>query len=186
MTISDTPPVCSIAAFNGCRLLGSKLYVTGQPSAAGYAQIAAAGVQWVLSVRNPNETAPPAPPFDVNEPQSLLNLNVLYANVPVTHGMPQAAFNQAATVAAVSMLSLLELGTALIHCSSGDRASAIVAVALIATGTASNADAAAFAEQNLLLSNPQIEGYVLAYQPPSWFNELLGPAAREQGKLLTV
>jgi protein tyrosine phosphatase (PTP) superfamily phosphohydrolase (DUF442 family) len=161
---------CSIDAYNGCRMVGNQLYVTGQPYSAGYPQIAAAGVQWVLCVRNPDESAPPppAPPFDTNEAATLLALNVLYADVPVTHGMPQAAFNQAATVAAVSMLGLLRLGKTLIHCSSGDRASAVFAVALIATGNATNVEAVAFAKQRLLLSNSDIIAYVLQYQPPEW------------------
>ena len=177
MSTLVTPSGCSFNVYNGCRQVGTQLYVSGQPYAAGYPQIAAAGVQWVLCVRNPNETAPPAPPFDTNEAQTLLGLDVLYANVPVTHGMTQAAFNQAATVAAVSMLGLLRLGQALIHCSSGDRASAVFAVALIAAGYATNAEAVAFATQNLLLSNAEIIGYVLAYQTPSWFSDLPKPVS---------
>lgn len=179
MSSSVTPSTCSFNVFNGCRMVGNQLYVTGQPDAdtnpTGYAQIAQAGVQWVLSVRDPDETNQ-TPPVDPNEATTLLHLNVLYANVPLAHGISQPQFNDAATVAAVSMLGLLRLGKTLIHCTSGDRASSVVAVVLIASGLMTNIEAEAFAVQNLLLDT--FKSYVLAYQTPSWFGDLPGVAAQ--------
>jgi uncharacterized protein (TIGR01244 family) len=177
MSFSVAQSACGLSVYNGCRQVGNQLYVTGQPYPAGYAQIAAAGVRWVVCVRNPDETAPPAPPFDSGEAATLLASNVLYVDVPITHGMPQAAFDQAATVAAVMMLALLRQGQVLIHCSSGDRASAVFAVALIATRTLSNVEAVAFASTELLLANAGIKQQVLAYVTPSWFYEWLGESA---------
>jgi hypothetical protein len=49
----------------------------------------------------------------------------------------------------------------------------VVAVALIATGIASNAEAEAFAVEKLLLRKDEIKQYVLHYQVPDWFPELL-------------
>ena len=184
-----TPDTCSFDVFNGCRMVGNQLYVTGQPDPkakpgkpTGYQQIAGAGVQWVLSVRNPNESNQ-TPPVDPNEAQTLLGLNVLYVNVPLAHGISQTMFDQAATVAAVSMLGLLRLGPTLIHCTSGDRASSVVAVVLIASGLMTNIEADAFAVEYLLLDT--FKSYVLKYQTPSWFDDLKEQAAQVSGKLFT-
>ncbi len=171
MHVSITPSTCSLDVYNGCRQIGTQLYVTGQPYPDGYMQIANAGVKWVVCVRNPDETTS-TPPFDNNEAESLLQNAVLYVNVPVTHGMPQGAFNDAATVAVLQMLILQAAGPLLIHCSSGDRASAVYAVAMIAVGGASNQDAADYAQEYLLLANQQIIDYVLAYEQPSWLGDL--------------
>lgn len=164
---------CDIHANGGCVTLGTTLYVTGQPYSDAYPQIAAKGIQWVVCVRNPDETTP-APPFDNQEAAALLAQNVFFADVPVTHGETQEQFDDAATAAAVTMLAALRLGPALIHCSTGDRASAVVAVALIATGTLDNAQAEAFAVQKLLLRKDEIKAYVLGYTTPAWFTQLLG------------
>ena len=171
MNISNTPIPCSLDVYNGCRQIGTQLYVTGQPDSEGYTQIANAGVKWVVCVRNPDETTSP-PPFDDNEAASLLQNGVLYVNVPVTHGMTQGAFNDAATVAVLQLLILQADGPLLIHCSSGDRASAVYAVAMIAVGGASNQDAADYAQEYLLLANQQIIDYVLGYEQPSWLGDL--------------
>ena len=178
---------CSIDVYNGCRMVGNQLYVTGQPTPAGYQQLAAAGVQSVLCIRNMTEqVAPPAPPPDPNEATALLALNVLYADTPVTHNMTQAQFNESATVAAASMLIQLRSGLTLMHCSSGDRASAVFAVALIATGNATNVEAEAFAIRYLLLADPGIKTFVLQYQTPPWFGDLWKSGALGGGELLAM
>lgn len=166
--------VCGLNVYNGCRQVGTQLYVTGQPYPSGYREIAAAGVESVVCVRNPDETAPPAPPFDFTEVAQLLGLGISFTNLPITHGMPQASFNIEATAAALAMLTSLRRGETLIHCSSGDRASAIFAVALIATGTVNTADAIAFAKTELLLANPGIVALVQGYVTPPWFHDIAG------------
>jgi protein tyrosine phosphatase (PTP) superfamily phosphohydrolase (DUF442 family) len=170
---------CSFDVWGGCVQLGTMLYVTGQPNQDAYQQIAAAGVQWVVCVRNPSETQAPQPPpsppgFDDQEASTLLGDGVLFVDLPVTHGESQEQFDNAATAAAVTMLGVLRQGPALIHCSTGDRASAVVAVALIATGVLSNIEAEAFAVHKLLLRKDEIKTYVLRYSTPPWFQELLG------------
>jgi protein tyrosine phosphatase (PTP) superfamily phosphohydrolase (DUF442 family) len=173
---------CSFDVYGGCVQLGTTpLYVTGQPSTDAYQEIGAAGVLWVVCVRNPNETA--EPPFQNGEAADLLLFNALYVNVPVTHDESQETFNDAATAAAIAMLGVLRQGPALIHCSTGDRASAVVAVALIATGIASNAEAEAFAVEKLLLRKDEIKQYVLHYQVPDWFPELLAGGMLEASAL---
>ena len=172
MSVSITPSTCSLDVYNNtCRQIGTQLYVTGQPFPDGYVQIANAGVTWVISVRNPDETTSP-PPFDNDEAALLLQNGVLYVNVPVTHGMPQGTFNDAATVAVLQMMILQAAGPLLIHCTTGDRASAVYAVAMIAFGGASNQEAADYAQEYLLLANQQIIDYVLAYEQPSWLGDL--------------
>lgn len=173
---------CDIQANGGCAMVGTTLYVTGQPYTDAYQQITAKGVQWVVCVRNPDETTP-APPFDNQEAAALLAYDVLFADVPVTHGETQEQFDDAATMAAVTMLGVLRLGPALIHCSTGDRASAVVAVALIATGTLDNVRAEAFAVQQLLLRKDEIKTYVLNYQTPQWFRDLAAAGAIDASAL---
>jgi len=172
MSAPQLPTINCLAfvAYSGARIVYGRYYVTGQPSTPAYAAIAAAGIKSVVCVREPGEPAapppvPPPPPFDTNEAAELAQLGVTYQNIPITRTMTQAQFDTAATQAALAFLESLAQGPALIHCSTGDRASSAFAVALIGAGM-SNADAVAYATNSLLLANSSMIALVQGYTPP--------------------
>ena len=152
-------------------------YVTGQPQPDAYAQIAGAGIGTVISLRLPNETSPP---FDVDEPSALYALNLTYSNLPIAHPMEQNLFDVMATMAALGLLFQGGGVPPLVHCSSGDRASAIFAVMLIATQLCSTADALTFAQGSLFLANPDVIANVRNYTVPA----RLADGARQAGAML--
>ncbi|MEA2666740.1 MAG: hypothetical protein QOI11_3684 [Candidatus Eremiobacteraeota bacterium] len=152
-------------------------YVTGQPLPDAYAQIASAGIGTVISLRLPNETQPP---LDPNEPSELYALNLTYSNLPIAHPMEQGLFDVMATMAALGLLFQGGDEPPLVHCSSGDRASAIFAVMLIATQLCSTADALAFARSSLFLANPDVIANVQHYSVP----DRLADGARQAGAML--
>ncbi len=160
MTSSKIPPVtkCTIVAAN-CAILGGSIYVTAQPAANEYARCAAAGVKTALSVRTPGETN--APPYDFNEPATWQSLGIPFANFPLAHGMSQGEFDVEATMAA-HILALTSTSS-LIHCSTGDRASSVVAVALVLANFCSAEEAATWARTNLFLE--AFYDYVVNYTP---------------------
>jgi protein tyrosine phosphatase (PTP) superfamily phosphohydrolase (DUF442 family) len=157
------PPTINCLAFvaySGARIVYDQYYVTGQPSTPAYAAIATAGITSVICVREPGEAhapppVPPPPPFDTNESSELARLGVTYQNIPIERTMTQTQFDAAATQAALAFINRLARGPALIHCSTGDRASSVFAVALILSGI-SNADAVDYATNSLLLANSSI------------------------------
>ena len=152
-------------------------YVTGQPLPDAYAQIAGAGIGTVISLRLPNETQPP---IDANEPSELYALNLTYSNLPIAHPMEQSLFDVMATMAALGLLFQGGNTPPLVHCSSGDRASGIFAVMLIATQLCSTADALAFAQGSLFLGNPGVIANVQNYSVPA----RLADGARQAGAML--
>ena len=160
MTSSRIPPVtkCTIVAAN-CAVLGGAIYITAQPAASEYARCAAAGVKTALSVRTPGETN--APSYDFNEPATWQSLGIPFANFPLAHGMPQGEFDVEATMAA-HILALTSTSS-LIHCSTGDRASSVVAVALVLAHFCSAEEAANWARTNLFLE--AFYDYVVNYTP---------------------
>ena len=173
MNSSTLPAINCLAfvAYSGARIVSERFYVTGQPSSLAYAAIAAAGIGSVVCVRQPGEAVapppvPPPPPFDTTEAAALETLGVSYLNVPVTRTMTQAEFDVAATEAALALLDNAVQGPVLIHCSTGDRASSVFAALLIFAGGWSNADAADYATNNLLLANPSMVALVQGYAPP--------------------
>ncbi|HTD35137.1 MAG TPA: hypothetical protein VK665_15840, partial [Candidatus Elarobacter sp.] len=91
-------------------------------------------------------------------------LGITWTNVPITRQMTQAQFDAAATQAAFALLRNASLGPAMVHCSTGDRASSVLAAALIALGMP-NADAAQFGINQLLLANSSIVTLVEGYTP---------------------
>lgn len=151
-------------------------YVTGQPQPDAYAQIASAGIQTVISLRLADETQPPV---DLNEAAELYALNLTYSNLPIAHPMDQGLFDVMATMAALGLLYQGGGAPPLVHCSSGDRASAIFAVMLIATELCSAADALAFAQGSLFLANPAVIANVQSYSVPA----RLAGGARQAGAL---
>ncbi len=78
--------------------------------------------------------------------------------------MSQALFDRQAFHVATTLNAWKQPG--LIHCSSGDRASAGFAAFLITCCGYSNAQALDFALHHLALQNQQFVGYVKAYKPP--------------------
>jgi len=160
MTSSRTPPVtkCTIVAAN-CAVVGGSIYVTAEPAANEYAKCAAAGVKTALSVRTPGETNTPA--YDFGEPATWQSLGIPFANFPLAHGLSQGQFDVEATMAA-HILALTSTST-LIHCSTGDRASSVVAVPLVLANFCSGEAAATWARTNLFLE--AFYDYVVNYTP---------------------
>ena len=168
-TINDL----TFVAYSGARIVLDGFYVTGQPSTAAYTALAqTAGVKSVICVRSPSETVatpppvPPAPPFDKNESAKLGKLGVSYANIPIERTMTQSEFDTAATDAALTLLANYWQGTALIHCSTGDRASSAFAVLLILAAGQTNTQAVDYATNCLLLANPNMIALVQGYSVP--------------------
>lgn len=145
-------------------------YVTSQPvyiwpGASPYQAIAQAGVQAVVSVRDSSEYTIPYNPFDLTETDQLILSDVAYSNIPLPHiAMSQALFDAQAFHVATALNALNQ--PVLIHCSSGDRASAGFAAMLITYYGYSNKEAVDFATKQLALANPQFVAWVTAYKPP--------------------
>lgn len=172
MSAYPFPTINSLAfvAYSGARNVLDRYYVTGQPSSPAYAAIASAGIKSVICVRQPGEPAvpppvPPVTPFDTAEAAELAKLGVSYQNIPITREMTQQQFDSAATQAALALLSSVS-APALVHCSTGDRASSVFAVVLILAARFSNSDAADYAINSLLLANPNMIELVLGYGAP--------------------
>ena len=172
----------AFVAYSGARIVLNHYYVTGQPSPPAYPAIAGAGIKSVVCVRLPGEPTtpppvPPPPPFDTQEASELAKLRVSYVNIPITREMTQAQFDTSATQAALALLNNAGQGPALIHCSTGDRASSVFAVALIFSAVMSNSEAADYAKNSLLLANPNMVQLVLGYKPPRAMAEEIHAAA---------
>ena len=155
-----------VYANGACKIVsggGGTYYVTAQPTA--FQPIANAGIASVLCVRDPSETTQPNA-FDTTEADSLIPLGVSYTNVPLPHvpALTQAQFNMQAYNAA----TVIEAwpGPLLVHCSTGDRASAAFAVFMIQYCGWPNAKAAGFAQSELALQNTLFIQQVNAYTPP--------------------
>jgi protein tyrosine phosphatase (PTP) superfamily phosphohydrolase (DUF442 family) len=172
----------AFVAYSGARIVLGRYYVTGQPSSPAYPALAAAGIKSVVCVRQPGEPAvpppvPPPPPFDTQEAAELGKLGVSYRNIPITREMTQPQFDTAATQAAVAVLNNGAQGPALIHCSTGDRASSVFAVLLVLAAGFKNPDAADYASNCLLLANPNMIELVLGYRPPQAVADQIREAA---------
>ncbi len=170
----------AFVAYSGARIVFDRYYVTGQPSAFAYPAIPEAGIRSVICVRQPGEAVapppvPPPPPFDTTEASTLQQLGVSYQNIPITRTMTQAEFNAAATQAAIALLNNGAAGPALIHCSTGDRASSAFAVMLIIGAGWTNTDAADYCINALLLANSSMVALVRGYSPPAE----MAPAIRD-------
>jgi uncharacterized protein (TIGR01244 family) len=160
---------CSLPVYDKvCFDLGAQ-FVTAQPIWRGknspYAAIAKAGVRTVLCARDPQEVTADPNPFDIAEASELVLQGVAYTNVPLPHiSMTQAAFNrQAADANAVINTAQAPV---LIHCSTGDRASAAFAVHLVLRYGVPNKDAVRFAKTKLALQNQQFVEWVLGFSAP--------------------
>src|ERR1700710_3026346 len=167
--LSPPLPVIESVCF---KVTGDKrtFYVTSQPvylwpGSSPYQAIAQAGITALVSVRDPAEYALPFNPYDLTETDQLILNNVAYSNIPLPHiAMSQALFDSQAFHVANTLHGWKAPG--LIHCSSGDRASAGFAAFLITWCGYSNQQALDFALHHLALQNQQFVDYVKAYQPP--------------------
>jgi protein tyrosine phosphatase (PTP) superfamily phosphohydrolase (DUF442 family) len=145
-------------------------HVTSQPvylwpGTSPYQTIAQAGIQALVSVRDSSEYTIPSNPFDLTETDQLILSSVAYSNIPLPHiAMSQALFDRQAFQVATTLDAWKAPG--LIHCSSGDRASAGFAAFLITYCGYSNKEALHFALHSLALQNPQFVAWVKAYKPP--------------------
>lgn len=95
------------------------LYSAGQPSIEGLRSLARSGVRTIISLREPAEPAP----FD--EPRAAADLGLRYVSIPVgnvEHLMP------AAGMFARALDEARRHGDTLIHCASGNRVGALVAL----------------------------------------------------------
>jgi protein tyrosine phosphatase (PTP) superfamily phosphohydrolase (DUF442 family) len=172
-------------AYSGARIVLNYYYVTGQPSAAAYQGMVDAGVKSVVCVRLPGETVasppyPAPPPFTAadaaREQADLAKLGISFTNIPIERTMSQSQFDDAATKAAAAFINNARLGPAMVHCSSGDRASSVFAALIIGFGV-SNREAADYAKSALLLANESIVKLVLGYQPTEALTAQIGEAA---------
>jgi protein tyrosine phosphatase (PTP) superfamily phosphohydrolase (DUF442 family) len=152
------------------KLTGLKtFYVTSQPvyiwpGASPYQAIAQAGITSVLSVRDPAEYVLPLTPFDLTETDQLILNGVAYSNIPLPHiAMSQTLFDRQGFHIARALNEWEKPG--LVHCSSGDRASAAFACYLISFCGFTHQQARDFAK-GLALKNQQFIDYVMAYPPP--------------------
>ena len=155
-TYLPTPCTFPIAYLGGARI--GDCYVTGQPSdPPGVRAIAAAGVKAVMCLRDPSE-----PGFDFDESGNLHALGVGYTNIPFPHGIDQADFDLRADLVRGWLASAPR--PLLMHCSSGDRASALWAVHLSADLGVPIDQAIEFARYSGL-ANPPFVDLVRHYSP---------------------
>jgi protein tyrosine phosphatase (PTP) superfamily phosphohydrolase (DUF442 family) len=171
MPIALAVTLCTLpVAHHVCFNISGTYYVTSQPiyewpGTSPYQLIAQAGIVNVLSVRDPEEYILPLTPVDLTEVSQLITNSVATTTVPFPHiNMTQTQFNQQAYKAATVIEQWAK--PILIHCSTGDRASAAFAAFLITYGGYTNAAAVDFATIQLALKNPQFIGWLQAYQPP--------------------
>jgi uncharacterized protein (TIGR01244 family) len=155
---APSPCTIPIAYLSGFKI--GDCYVTGQPADPhGLQAIAAAGVQAVMCLRDPTE-----PGFDFNESTALLSRNISYTNVPIPHGIDQSDFDQRASLVRAWIAAAPR--PLLMHCSSGDRASALWAVHLSADLGVPLEEAINDAHESGL-ANPSFVALARGYRPPA-------------------
>lgn len=150
-----------VTAGQNCWQIGS-FYVTAQPTdPEGLNAASQLGIQSVICLRDATETATPEYlAFDPEEDLILLGLGMSFVNMPFPHStqLTQEQFN----IRARAVLAVLnELPQPLlIHCSSGDRASALWAIHLLANCGVPKQDAISYAElSGLAVFKPYVENY---------------------------
>ena len=151
-----------VAEGQNCWRVGDFL-ITAQPTdPQGLGAAWQLGVKSVVCLRDSAETAnPPYLPFDFSEDTTATALGMCFVNVPFPHGISQAQFDLRAGVVLAALGSLPQ--PLLMHCSSGDRASALWAVHLIRDCGLTTDEAIKYATvSGLAVFLP----YVRNYQPP--------------------
>jgi protein tyrosine phosphatase (PTP) superfamily phosphohydrolase (DUF442 family) len=182
------PTINSLAfvAYSGARIVLDRYYVTGQPSDAAFPAIARAGITSIVCVRQPGEAPPPPPvpappPFDLAHERELAQKNGLaFTDIVITRSMTQQQFDVAATEAAFALARNAYRAPALVHCSTGDRASSVFAAMLILLGMP-NLEASDFATNQLLLASPEILALVQGYRPSLAATDEIRAAAARSG-----
>jgi protein tyrosine phosphatase (PTP) superfamily phosphohydrolase (DUF442 family) len=136
-------------------------YLTAQPTETGLSVANGLGIQSVVCLRDATEVAnPPYPPFDANEDLTLTGLGMNFVNIPFPHStvLTQGLFG-IRSAAVLSVLGQLPKPL-LMHCSSGDRASALWAVYLMVNCGLTKQDAITYAEiSGLEVFLPYVQGY---------------------------
>jgi protein tyrosine phosphatase (PTP) superfamily phosphohydrolase (DUF442 family) len=140
-------------------------YITAQPTDPQGLQAAnQLGVVSIICLRDSAEGPnPPYLPFDPQEDIAATKLGMAFVNVPFPHApfFSQEQFDLRAGVVLDALGSLPR--PLLMHCSSGDRASALWAAHLIRDCGLTNAQAIAYAEQSgLAVFKPYVENYTPA------------------------
>lgn len=154
-----------VTAGQNCWQIGS-FYVTAQPTEAGLTVANGLGIQSIICLRDATEAAnPPYLPFDPEEDTTLTALGMSFVNIPFPHNptdpslnIPQGQFN----IRAGAVLAVLnELPQPiLMHCSSGDRASALWAVHLIVDCGLTTDEAIKYATMSgLAVFTPYVQNY---------------------------
>jgi uncharacterized protein (TIGR01244 family) len=150
-----------VTAGQNCWQIGS-FYVTAQPTQPNGLNVASQlGIKSVICLRDAMEGVnPPYLPFDPEEDMTLLGLGMSFVNIPFPHSaeLTQDLFNTRAR-AVLAVLNELPQPL-LIHCSSGDRASALWAIHLITDCGLSKQGAIYYAKQSgLAIFEPYVENY---------------------------
>lgn len=137
-------------------------YITAQPTdPVGLTEAKRFAIQSVVCLRDAAEAAnPPYLPFDAEEDTVLTEFAMNFVNIPFPHStaLTQDLFD----IRAGSVLAVLRQlpKPLLMHCSSGDRASALWAIHLIVDCGLTKADAIKYAEMSgLAVFLPYVEGY---------------------------
>jgi protein tyrosine phosphatase (PTP) superfamily phosphohydrolase (DUF442 family) len=163
-----TAPI--VTAGQNCWQIGN-YYVTAQPTEAGLAVAHRLGIKSVICLRDALETTYlEFLPFDPEEDRTLTtSLGMSFVNIPFPHSPTNPAFNilqNQFNIRAGAVLAVLKQlpQPLLMHCSSGDRASALWAVHLIVNCGLSVEKAIGYATTSgLAVFTP----YVQKYSPAS-------------------
>lgn len=143
-----------------CWQVGDR-YITAQPTEAGLSVANKLGIQSVVCLRDATEgTNPPYLPFDAAEDTTLTGFGMSFVNIPFPHStaLTQGLFDIRAA-AVVAVLGQLPKPL-LMHCSSGDRASALWAVHLMVNCGVTKPDAIDFAKiSGLEVFLSYVQGY---------------------------
>ncbi|MBC7909141.1 MAG: hypothetical protein H7Y30_01490 [Pyrinomonadaceae bacterium] len=158
MANGNSPAKCNLSVDGACFNLG-QYYVTGQPTdPQGLDDIKQANILSVISFRDPSEQG-----YDLKESSNLIGMGIGFLNFPILHGMEQDVFNRQATAFAECIMQ--QQTPLLIHCSTGDRASAMWAVNLYVNEKIELPAAIEYARNELALQNPGIIQLLTAYEP---------------------
>ena len=136
-------------------------YLTAQPTESGLSVANRLWIQSVVCLRDAAEGPnPPYLPFDAAEDTMLTELGMSFANIPFPHST--ALTQQLFDIRAAAVLAVLgQLPKPLLmHCSSGDRASALWAIHLMDNCGLTKQDAINYAElSGLKVFLPFVQGY---------------------------
>jgi protein tyrosine phosphatase (PTP) superfamily phosphohydrolase (DUF442 family) len=165
--VKVTAPI--VTAGQNCWRIGD-FYISAQPTEAGLTAAHNLGIKSVICLRDALEvTYQQFLPFDPQEDRTLTTtLGMSFVNIPFPHSPTNPSFNipqDQFNIRAGSVLAVLNQlpRPLLMHCSSGDRASALWAVHLIVNCGLTTKEAMTYATKSgLAVFAP----YVQKYTPP--------------------